>query len=292
MSEPGTPAVTGHSTANSFFQPRFSQAGFPVDVTVRRKSTPFLYHWHDAVEILYGVSGTVSVGVGSRSYTLREGDIIIIGSQESHCVLPAKGSAHLVLDFEPSLAFSNSILSPYKNCYSMVENHSSSWPQDARRQIKSCLGAIYRENRERGEGWQVMLFSRLMEMTAAVIRELPRREPPKQGPSEAMIRRALEFLSAHYLEEVTIERCAKELGFNPSYLSHIFRGQLGISFHQYLVNLRLNMAEWYLEHTDMPVPQVSERSGFVSLKTFYRVFRKRTGMPPGAFRAREQRASK
>lgn len=282
------PSSPEYTAANSIFQPQFSQAGFPVDVTIQRRDIPFMYHWHDAIEILYGISGTASVGIGSRQYTLHEEDIIMIGSQESHSVLPARGSSHLVLDFEPSLAFSSSILAPYKNCYSMVESHSSLWPQDARQQIKSCLGAIYRENREKSDGWQVMLFSRLMEMTAIVIRELPKRELPKPGSYETMIRKTLEFLSVHYLEEITIERCARELGFNTSYLSHSFRKQIGVTFHQYLINLRLNLAEWYLDNTDMPIPRVSESAGFVSLKTFYRVFRKCVGMSPGAFREREK----
>ena len=81
-----------------------------------------------------------------------------------------------------------------------------------------------------------------------------------------------------------MESCARTLGFNLSYLSSKFKSQVGVTFHQYLVNLRLNHAEWLLRDEDIPVALVAEKSGFSSSKTFYRVFRDKNGISPKQYR--------
>ncbi len=273
---------------HSLFQTQFSPEGLPWGVAIQKDSASFLYHWHDAVEILLGVTGKTEVGIVGQSYTLREGDIVIIGPQESHCVFPESGSTHLALDFEPSVIFTNPNLASYANSFSMVESHSVLWSPESRECIKSLLEAMYQINQDREPGWELLIFSKLMEITAYVVRDLPSRDLQKQGPNENMIRRALEYLSRHYLEEITAKDCAQSLGFNASYFSHSFHKQVGVSFHQYLVDLRLNQAEWLLRNTNSPIPYISEKSGFSSVKTFYRVFQKRNGKSPGAFRAKKE----
>lgn len=44
-----------------------------------------------------------------------------------------------------------------------------------------------------------------------------------------------------------------------------------------------------VEAVDVGSAGMGEDTGFASIKTFYRVFQKRNGIPPGAFRARENR---
>lgn len=94
--------------SNSIFETSPENGGLGVRLTRANGAQAFIYHWHDAVEILYGLKGCTTVGVVDRPYTLSEGDILIIGPGESHCLFPADYRAErLVLMFEPSGLFGN-----------------------------------------------------------------------------------------------------------------------------------------------------------------------------------------
>lgn len=94
----------------------------------------------------------------------------------------------------------------------------------------------------------------------------------------------LQYLSEHYTGEVSLGSCAAALGFTPSYLSALFKAKTGATFHRYLLNLRLKQAEWLLRSTALPVARIAEESGFVSEKTFYRVFKEQYRMTPLQYR--------
>ena len=73
---------------NEHFTRAFYEApisGFPVKAGEMDGGRAFLYHWHDSVEMLYGLGGATSVGVAGQPYALGEGDVLIIGPGESHC---------------------------------------------------------------------------------------------------------------------------------------------------------------------------------------------------------------
>lgn len=253
-------------------------------------SRSFLYHWHDSVEVLYGLEGETAVGVMGRPYVLGRGDILVIGPGESHCVFPSGLQARRVcVMFEPGFLFSPGCFAPYRACFSQIPKHSKDWPEDTRRKIKDGISQIYEESSRPQPGWELLVHASLTEMAACIVRTLPKTEPPLRQRGEGLLRRALAYLSAEYLNDISLDSCAKALGFHPAYLSHQFKAQTGVSFHRYLVNLRLIKAESLLEDCSLPISQAAAQAGFYSLKTFYRVFYEKHGASPGDFRkARSQ----
>ena len=57
--------------------------GMPVKAFVR-SGNRYPYHWHDALEIVQVLRGTVSIGLGDDELPLREGDIAITNMGEIH----------------------------------------------------------------------------------------------------------------------------------------------------------------------------------------------------------------
>ena len=124
-------------------------------------------------------------------------------------------------------------------------------------------------------------------MAVSAIRDIPKEDSERSlSTRNGILKQILEYLSQHYLSDMSLKSCADALGFNESYLSTMFKKHTGASFHQYLLNLRLKKAEWLLINSDMPIIDVSESSGFSSTKTFHRVFRNKYGISPGSFRSR------
>jgi AraC-like DNA-binding protein len=77
---------------------------------------------------------------------------------------------------------------------------------------------------------------------------------------------------------------AQYFDLSESYLSALIKSALGLTFSDYLHNLRLMYACTLLVSTDMSVTDISYASGFQSYRNFVRFFRKHYGVNPMQFR--------
>lgn len=93
------------------------------------------------------------------------------------------------------------------------------------------------------------------------------------------------YLNAHYADDITVESIADILGFNVIYLNRIFKKHQQIPILQYLINLRIEKAKhMMLEHPDLPVAIIGINVGYNDPHYFSRAFKKITGLPPTEWR--------
>lgn len=74
-------------------------------------------------------------------------------------------------------------------------------------------------------------------------------------------------------------------GLSPYYFLRLFASETGFTPHQYLINTRINAAKFLLRSPDIPVKDISVRTGFTSESTFCTCFKKNEGMTPGQYRS-------
>jgi AraC-like DNA-binding protein len=65
--------------------------------------------------------------------------------------------------------------------------------------------------------------------------------------------------------------------------------QHGTSYQALLDEVRKEQAQWYLQHTARSVESIAEALGYHDTSNFSRSFRRWFGVPPSAFRRRENR---
>ena len=96
---------------------------------------------------------------------------------------------------------------------------------------------------------------------------------------------AMNYISAHMCERITISDIASAVCVSPSHLHAIFRNTLGVSPIEYKLRLQTDEAQRLLiARPDLTVGEISDRLGFASDIYFRKVFRSQTGMSPTAFR--------
>ena len=96
---------------------------------------------------------------------------------------------------------------------------------------------------------------------------------------------AMNYISAHMCERITISDIASAVCVSPSHLHAIFRNTLGVSPIEYKLRLQTDEAQRLLiARPDLTVGEISDRLGFASDIYFRKVFRNQTGMSPTAFR--------
>lgn len=87
-------------------------------------------------------------------------------------------------------------------------------------------------------------------------------------------------------KDLTVEKVAKMIGTNRTYLSKAINEKTGLSFNYYINSYRIEEAVCILSDpdSDMPLKTLSHELGFHSLSTFYKLFNSVIGMPPSKFR--------
>ena len=77
---------------------------------------------------------------------------------------------------------------------------------------------------------------------------------------------------------------ADEIGLSGNYVSRIFQNQVGVSFSNYLVEVRIKAACDLLTTTDQPVEMIAELVGISNTKYFYSLFKKVMNLTPREYR--------
>lgn len=85
-------------------------------------------------------------------------------------------------------------------------------------------------------------------------------------------------------QELNLSKVCRENGVTEKYINQVVKEQTGESFSSYLEKIRIERAKEYLIHTPLSNEKIAEKTGFSAANTFYRVFQKRTGVTPGAYR--------
>lgn len=98
------------------------------------------------------------------------------------------------------------------------------------------------------------------------------------------VRDGKQYIQQHYSEPISLEIVSRELGFNPTYFSSLFKKETGLTFLEYVTEVRMEMAKEFLRDTDWTVADICERVGYKDTKYFSKSFRKITGLKPNEYR--------
>ena len=103
------------------------------------------------------------------------------------------------------------------------------------------------------------------------------------------LREAINFIVAHYQEDITVEDIARQAGLNRSYFGKVFKAAMGKSPQQYLIGYRMNKAAELLKLTALSVGEVGRAVGYPNQLHFSRAFKNVYGTSPREWRKHNAR---
>ncbi|MCR4588760.1 MAG: AraC family transcriptional regulator [Lachnospiraceae bacterium] len=98
------------------------------------------------------------------------------------------------------------------------------------------------------------------------------------------IQQVIEYLNEHYMEELTLDKLAKQFFISRAFLTRNFRQVTGVTVVQYLTVVRIRRACLLLKDTEESITAIAEQCGFTNTTYFENVFRRLRGMTPGQYR--------
>ncbi|WP_018661968.1 response regulator transcription factor [Heyndrickxia acidiproducens] len=99
------------------------------------------------------------------------------------------------------------------------------------------------------------------------------------------IQGVIRVIREEYRSKINLADLAARVHVSPNYLSRKFSKELGMSFQEYLLTYRIEMAKVFLKkHPDWSIQKVSEETGFATINHFSQSFKKHTCETPTQYR--------
>ena len=107
---------------------------------------------------------------------------------------------------------------------------------------------------------------------------------PRAVDGRHLAAEARRTIDERFAEPLSLKGVAERLGMNATYLSELFKREVGVNFGAYLTMVRTEAAKRLLARTDLSIRAVAAAVGYAYPEYFQRVFRRHEGMAPEAWR--------
>lgn len=105
---------------------------------------------------------------------------------------------------------------------------------------------------------------------------------------DAEMRDTVEYINAHFGENLSVSALATRVGYSPTYFTKKFKKTFGCTLTNYVVNVRLRYAKMWLATGDMSISAIASALGFCDTSYFSNFFKAKTGLFPGYYRKNKQ----
>lgn len=102
---------------------------------------------------------------------------------------------------------------------------------------------------------------------------------PSRDYSE-ITKKAVSYIHANFIKGISLNDVAEHVGVNSSYLSHIFKGETGKGFVEYINSVRIEKAKILIENGNIGLKAIVKELGFSGYNYFFKVFKDFVGMTP------------
>lgn len=249
--------------------------GYHVKFVTMRHNSPF--HWHRAMELLFILNGKATVTMEGKKYRLKPLEFMVMDSAQVHdtvyampqtmgvCIHISKNYMRRYLPDIELMRFQcslDSILPPQKESYTRLCEL-----------IKELTILYFRQT----PSYQLRSKAVVLQILAELVEHFGNSVSESLSVSGlhklTQLEQISQFVEEHHQEKITLQDGADELGLNKDYFCRFFKENMGISFIQYVNQVRVNHIYQDLLHTDGSIQEIMEYHGFFNQKLFYRMFK-------------------
>ena len=108
-------------------------------------------------------------------------------------------------------------------------------------------------------------------------------QPQEKAKSKPVVL-CLNYIHKNYHSPISLNDIAEHVGLNASYLSSLFKKEMGITVFQYITNTRLDASMNMLKFSDYSYSAISSYCGYSSQSHFTYCLRTHTGLTPKQYR--------
>lgn len=266
-------------------------------------------HWHTDVEIILPKEAPYKIVCANQTYLVDIGDILFICPTVLHEIFSLSPGTRVYIqaDFSRFSALTE-IDKAFNLMAPALHIKKSTCPPEIYDYLCNCIDEIMKlyfgsttpisthrgvdERRisvtELTPYDELEIYSILMQFIACCGKNINKlREEDLESNSSKnniSLSNVCAYISEHFTEDITLESASAYAGFSKYHFERIFSEYTGVTFYQYILQLRINYAKTLLANPELTVTDISYQAGFASCPAFTRAFKKSTGYPPSQFR--------
>lgn len=237
-------------------------------------------HMHQDVEFIYVMDGSIRVTTLEKTFVLGSEAAMIINSNHRHSWLELDSSHVCVIHFDYAMLMDHldrKLLFFY--CNSAMENSDR---YEGIRDIMEDLLSECAVNMDRMTFQKKSIIYRLLHYLVSFF--MADEVSGAAGNEDIRIEKMLQYINTNYNRPLTLQEMAGTMYMAPSSFSRFFKKRVGITFIEYVNNVRLHFALEDIRYTNNSIAWIAETHGFTNASALCRIFRSAYGMSPMAFR--------
>lgn len=122
-----------------------------------------------------------------------------------------------------------------------------------------------------------------LEWTAYALRKLSVYEKENMGETDP-VQKIKKFIQKQLAEELSVEDIANHVHLNADYLNRIFKRRENVSIGHYIIQQKMNRAEWLLHNSKHSIGEIAAMVGYFNYSNFNRNFANIVGMSPQEYK--------
>ena len=249
-------------------------------------------HWHDDIEWIHILDGTMSYYIDGERLTLGRGDTLFVNARRMHYGYGRRGDdcRFICVLFHPSLLTGSEALLK-SDVRPVLEHPGVGWRHltasgAAGQAAAGILSRMMTLKEDAPKAYELEAVGLLHILWSVLRRDLEPLPPVEGAPhTELDLQRAMvAFICGHYGEKLTLEEIAASGHVSRSRCCQMFQRHLQQTPIQYLNAYRLKTAANLLRSTEDSVTDIALSCGFHHLSYFAQLFQRAYGCTPKAYR--------
>ena len=247
---------------------------------------PIIPHTHLYTELFVCLSGQISIQTDLEDIQLSKGDAAIIPANMSHSKMPDNNPElwHAV-GFMITKKQGNTAANLHKKLKSICKITKPlvfrNVPEIGER-VAQLHNPIYKDDDFLPARELACILSKLS--TLQIAANISEGKPLTRTPDIYRMAWFEDLIANRYYEPLTTSTLANMLHISPRHLSRIIKEQYGITFHEILIQKRLDVASKLLTETNESVNSILKQVGYTKSSCFYKDFSTRYNMTPTEYR--------
>lgn len=263
----------------------------------REAQFAFNWHYHPEMELTYIHQGQGRRLVGDQLSEFGPGDLVLLGPDLPHTWATQQtaendgGSpaAAVVIQF-PELLFTSDLSGrpEFDQIRRLLRQagRGVAFPKDVALFIGTQMMELVEYSGLEKLTRFFLILDQLSRATLPAALASPLYIPSLKSGTEERLDRVFQLVHREFTRPLPLEEMAALVHMTPSSFSRFFKRMTGISFSDYLNDLRVARACQLLTETQLPISQIAFAAGFNSTTHFNRTFLQKKGRSPRAYRKR------
>lgn len=244
--------------------------------------------------MFYVLSGNAEININNETYKLDKNSVFYCCGGSKYNITSDEGIQLLIINFDLTqehnkyedcfhptpikqniclpTAFSCHIDNcEFFNSYIILNNASF---------INGMLKAVIEEFNTK----TVLYKEKCSSLIKEILIELYRKNLNSSTNSTDAVDFIIKYISENFSKQISNNTLAALTGYHEYYLNRLFVKYTGTSIHKYIINMRIDEAKRLLLNTNIPIQDISEKTGFNNDTYFSNIFKNKLGVSPLKYR--------